>query len=340
MAGDRTSKPIEKYAWFVSSDKVKCPDLPVGEGYTSKVYVGELRGIPRVAIKILNPQMYRAGVQQDLELFTHEIEIWWRLKDHPNVCQVYGAGIINWKWGGKEQPCFFFAAPFLKNGDCSTFMHGKPISDKLRLLYEVASGMAHLHAQKVFHADLKPGNVMIDDQSSARIVDFGAAKADNFDTTTGMRVGTWAYMPPERLGGDAPTSAAGDVFAFGMTMYSILASRRPFPEKSNDEIYKAIVSDGKRPDVTVLVDVKPELVDLMQQCWADAPESRPSFDQIVKTLRKFVQITHEDQIEMKDLAVQAREEWFLEESIVADNQNSPLDAHSLANLKGWTLSAK
>ncbi|KXS14371.1 kinase-like protein [Gonapodya prolifera JEL478] len=279
-------KPLKDYPWFLRSEMVKCPDIPIGKGGYSKVYLGELRGISRVAVKILNPQECCPDISLHRETFIREIETWWRLKSHPNVCLVYCAGIMNWKWDGRESECFFIAAKYMKNGNCSEYSKGKPLEVKLKLLREVALGMAHLHEQNIVHADLKPDNTLVDDNGCALVVDFGAAKTDNFDETIGNRAGTLSYIPPERFEEGAVTREAGDIFAFAITMYSILSEGRPYGSKDTSQILDAIVK-GERPDISRLTDIPEEVLNLLQRCWAHNPSDRPFFVEIAEILRPF-----------------------------------------------------
>ncbi|KXS14653.1 kinase-like protein [Gonapodya prolifera JEL478] len=284
---DQGQAPIEEEPWFKDSRMVKCQDYSVGAGGYSRVFLGEVRGISGVAIKVLDPKFASPHIQEHAEAFRREAAAWWKLKDHPNVMPLYGAGSYSWKWNGVHQECFFMASPYMKNGDCRTYLEKTPGGDKLKLLYGIARGMEYLHSLNIIHADLKAINVMVDENGNARLVDFGSVKMGNSETTKGDRVGTTAYMPPERFFGE-PTTKAGDVFAYGMTAFSMLSGKKPFEGYNTDtEIAQAIV-DKKRPDVSCLADVPEEVISLVQKCWDDSPKSRPSFNDIVTALQPYV----------------------------------------------------
>ncbi|KAJ3331255.1 hypothetical protein HDU93_009848, partial [Gonapodya sp. JEL0774] len=177
----RNSIRIEAEPWFKESRLVKCPEYFVGEGAYSRVYLGELRGIS-AAIKVLDPKFANPDIPKHLQAFHREASAWWKLKDHPNVVPLYGAGYKSWKWNGVDRNCFFMASPYMKNGDCAKYLE-KEGADKMKLVIGIALGMEYLHSQEIAHADLKSGNVMVDDSGNARIADFGSVKAGNFDNT-------------------------------------------------------------------------------------------------------------------------------------------------------------
>ncbi|KAJ3335032.1 hypothetical protein HDU93_006757, partial [Gonapodya sp. JEL0774] len=121
------------YPWWTSHTSIKLPKNFVGDGYSSHVFQGELRGIPRVAIKIFKPQVLNPSIEEHRKAFVHEVDTWWKLKDHRNVCPLFGAGVTTWSWDGMERVCFFTASPFLRNGDCSRYIRTSPNVDKIRL---------------------------------------------------------------------------------------------------------------------------------------------------------------------------------------------------------------
>ena len=98
-----------------------------------------------------------------------------------------------------------------------------------RIGVQVADALAYAHAQGVLHRDVKPSNLLLDEQGTVWVTDFGVAKLveEANLTASGDLVGTLRYMPPERFGGQS--DARGDVYSLGMTLYELLARRPAFP---------------------------------------------------------------------------------------------------------------
>ena len=102
--------------------------------------------------------------------------------------------------------------------------------EKIDLLYQVAEGLQYAHSKGVLHRDIKPGNIMVLPDKSAKIMDFGIARALTRDESIGSMksdvVGTFAYMAPEQLNGKA--SAKSDIFSYGLVCFQLLTGEHPF----------------------------------------------------------------------------------------------------------------
>ena len=102
--------------------------------------------------------------------------------------------------------------------------------EKIELLYQVAEGLQYAHSKGVLHRDIKPGNIMVLPDKSAKIMDFGIARALTRDESIGSMksdvVGTFAYMAPEQLNGQATTKS--DIFSYGLVCFQLLTGEHPF----------------------------------------------------------------------------------------------------------------
>ncbi len=149
-----------------------------------------------------------------------------RLGDHPNVVTVYDVGDDN----GRP----FIVSQYLAGGDVEHLLQTSPdhrlsLERAARIAADVAAALAHAHAHDTVHRDVKPGNVWLAGDGTARLGDFGlAAVAESSRLTTeGMIVGTVAYLPPEQAIGRLPDPRS-DLYSLGALVYELITGRPPF----------------------------------------------------------------------------------------------------------------
>ena len=165
--------------------------------------------------------------------------------DHPNLCNVYEAG--------ESDDGRLFIAMTLYAGESlkSRIAREGPLAvrDALDIASQVALGLAFAHDAGVIHRDLKPGNVMLLPDGTAKILDFGLAKlADLGDTASHAgALGTAGYMAPEQVRGQA-VNARADLWSLGVLLYEMLTAVRPFRGDDVVSISHAILHhDAPRP---------------------------------------------------------------------------------------------
>lgn len=173
-----------------------------------------------VAVKILAPQF--AADDDARTRFTREARAAGRLSGHPHVVTVYDAG-------EHEGQAFLVMALYPGGTVADRLREGLPARDvTLRWLREAADGLDAAHAAGVVHRDVKPANLLLDERDRVAVGDFGIATAAwaSSVTTTGLVVGTMAYLAPEQRSGQAAT-AASDRYALGVVAHELLTGRRP-----------------------------------------------------------------------------------------------------------------
>ncbi|OHT16184.1 hypothetical protein TRFO_41981 [Tritrichomonas foetus] len=157
------------------------------------------------------------------------------------------------------------------------------MTQKYIIILGVAAGMMHLHSLSIMHRDLKPENILLDENFEPHIGDFGLAKQiilGDEKANTG-KLGTPLYMAPE-LFSDQPYDMKVDVYSFGMIVYEILTGCRPFDEISNPWALGMKICNGERPPITS--SISPNLRPLIESCWSQLSNARPTFADVFNYL--------------------------------------------------------
>lgn len=216
----------------------------------------------RVALKLLAPQA-------DVERFEREARAFAALA-HPNVTQLYDYGEDG------DRP--YMVLEYVPSGTLEDRLGKGPLPDAQThaIATDIASGLAHAHSRGVVHRDLKPTNVLFDEEGRAKLADFGIAQAAGDGTLTdeGTVLGTAAYISPEQASGSVATPAS-DVYSFGVILFRMLTGRPPFEATDPLELI-ALHRDIEAPAVTsVRPDAPPELAALTGAALGKDPRERP-----------------------------------------------------------------
>ncbi len=236
----------------------------LGVGGMAEVWVAyDLQLDRRVAVKVLGPRA-------DPQRFEREARAIASLS-HPNICRLFDYGEEN----GRRYMVF----EHLSGGTLEDRLtRGRPLDDATtaEIAGEIAAGLAHAHDRGLVHRDLKPMNIVFDEEGHAKITDFGIARMSGADTLTeeGTLIGTATYMSPEQASGQ-PVTPASDVYSFGVILYRMLTGRLPFESSSAVEILRDHVHGTPPPLSAVRPDAPPVLAALAESALAKDPMSRP-----------------------------------------------------------------
>ena len=223
----------------------------LGEGGMGTVYQAEQLNPQRiVALKVI-----RSGISSDnvLRRFKREAEALGRLQ-HPGIAQIYEAGTADSGLG--PQP--YFAMEFIQGERLREYAMGGRLTtpERLALMVQVCEAVHHAHLRGIIHRDLKPGNILVDTNGHAKVLDFGVALLTDSDahatrqTDLGQLVGTLAYMSPEQVLADPQgLDIRSDVYALGVILYELLASKMPYATqgKAMHEVVRAIREEEPAP---------------------------------------------------------------------------------------------
>ncbi|KAG8975430.1 hypothetical protein FRC05_005760 [Tulasnella sp. 425] len=223
-----------------------------------------------------------------LKRLNKEIRIWMALR-HPNI-----APLIGFTFSGEV--CVI--SPWFSNGNVGEYLQRNPDTDRLRLIRQVASGVAYLHNRKpvVVHGDLKHDNVLIDRDGNPRIIDFGLSKAveeepglASLSSTSLREAGRGRWMAPELLMEEGVSrSCSTDVFSFACVAFFILTGDIPFKGMSDVQVYFAWFKGShpiRRNAAHPELDAQPELKSVLFSCWEKDPETRPGMAAVAHALQ-------------------------------------------------------
>lgn len=251
----------------------------LGRGGMAAVYLARDTSLNRkVAIKTMLPQFI--GGPAMVQRFKREAQMAAGLS-HPHIVQIHSV---------RQTPrIVYFVMKFIEGRGLESIIseHGALDLDMTRLvLQQAASALSFAHHRGVVHRDVKPANIMIDENGWAVMTDFGIAKIDDGHnlTATGTAVGTPHYMAPEQFH-NQPLTAAADQYALGIVAYEMLTGKKPFDGTTLAEIIKQHLFN-EPPDIRVdRPDLPSSVSDTIVRMLAKDPAARfPDLDFAIASL--------------------------------------------------------
>ena len=240
----------------------------IGQGGMATVFLAhEIALDRRVAIKVMSPQQVHG--KEAFERFKREARTAANL-NHPHIIPIYAVREV--------EPLLFMAMKFVNGRSLDTILRDTgPLSFPMirTILADVSSALDYAHRQGVVHRDVKPGNILLDDEGFAFITDFGIAKAAKGEnlTRTGTTVGTPSYLSPEACSG-LPAGPAADQYSLGIVGYEMVTGLLPFTAESSLGMMYAQVHNPPRPTEEFRPDCPTDLLDSLDRMLEKQPEDR------------------------------------------------------------------
>ncbi|ESK91150.1 kinase-like protein [Moniliophthora roreri MCA 2997] len=269
---------------------------PISGGGFADIWKGCI-GDRLVCIKVLRvftDTYKRRAVMKDL---SGEVLLWRQLR-HPNILQFLGINDEDFT------PSFAIITPWMQNGNLAMYLERRSyysLWQKLSMARQVVEGLRYLHRHSppIVHCDIKAGNILVSDDETCRIGDFGLSVVEksspftDFTDTFEVR-GSLRWLAPELINpgisdadangdlGNACGRITRDIYALGCTILEVITGKPPFHEQKSDMRIMIDVLNGVRP---VHPEVCPDTIwSLLELCWEEDMESRPEAELVLELL--------------------------------------------------------
>src|SRR5262245_37386032 len=259
----------------------------LGQGGMGTVYVAEQSSPTRkVVLKLLRAELSRdEGFRRR---FVHESEAA-ASTEHPNIVPIYAAG----EAGG----VLYIAMRYVEGENLRQLIDRNgptPPERATEIVSQVSSALDAAHARGLVHRDVKPSNVLLDEQGNAYLSDFGLIKRSEVDTgltKTGQFMGSIEYCAPEQIRGDEVDGRA-DVYSLGCVLFEAIAGRPPFKRETEIATLYAHLEQESPAISSVVPGSSPELDRLVLKAMAKRPADRyPTAGELARDARHAVGVS-------------------------------------------------
>lgn len=239
---------MEKYIGKVLNDRYMITEL-IGVGGMACVYKAFDKVCNRVvAVKILKDEFMSDA--QFRRRFTNESKAITMLS-HVNIVDVYDVSL--------EGDALYIVMEHIDGITLKEYMEKKgalSTAEALHFIKQILKGLAHAHERGIVHRDIKPHNIMLLKDGTAKITDFGIARLTKFDTQTisDMTIGSVHYISPEQASGDR-TDERSDIYSVGIILYEMLTGKLPF--EADTAVAVALKQVQAQPDLPT--EIKPDI---------------------------------------------------------------------------------
>lgn len=228
-------------------------------------------------------ELYTQIVSNDFHEFLNEATLLARL-NHPGIVRFYGTVFSQvGQHGG-----LYLVTELCRNGSLAALIDRNALTHNLWAKYarQLSETMRFLHKRSIVHRDIKPENCLVGNDGSLKVCDLGLARVQVGDQNSLTCEGTFAYMPPEVMSTEkllAYDAKKWDVYSTGVLFLAMWTCQHPYHDLTPPQIIAGVAnSQGLRPSIPE--DCPAQVRMLVEAMWTEAPEDRPSFDEVVPRL--------------------------------------------------------
>lgn len=267
----------------------------VGQGAYSTIYLVEKKDDhKKYALKVYLTNDSTDGHEQ--MIFFGEISLYQNIH-HPAIIKFYGLNLVSFNDPKLFEPSILI--DYYAKGSLSNVLHKERMSlsdlnwnstKKYIILIGIAHACKYLHEHGIIHRDVKPANIMLDDNYYPKLTDFGLSivfphpVSNDMEFDIDANIGTPLYMAPEVLKGDKYGPSI-DVYSYSICAFEIISGKIPYETDGQHtnmfRLYNNIIN-GERPIFTD--NFTEPMIDLISRCWNEDPSERPSFNEIYEKL--------------------------------------------------------
>ncbi|MBI5929140.1 MAG: serine/threonine protein kinase [Chloroflexi bacterium] len=245
----------------------------LGKGGMSRVYLATDRNLQRdVALKVITLDRDRAN--ELMKRFKREARTIGKLDSHPNIVTVY-------RYATQEDT--HYMAMQLIRGETLTQMLGRlkrkknymPYADVLNIMRQVAAALDYAHKNQIIHRDVKPSNIMIEEETGRVVLmDFGLVMEAGTESTLGTAFGTPRYIAPEQAISSQQAVPQSDIYSLGVILFEMLTGQVPFDEESAMSLALSHITNPPPSPREIRADLSETVSKVVLKALEKQPENR------------------------------------------------------------------
>ena len=246
----------------------------LGRGGMGVVYLVRSPDGAPLAVKV----MHAGAMSHDLRVrFAREAEFAMKIR-HPNLISVYDVG------EDPDSGLCYIVMDYVPGGTLTDKLRESgriPVAKAIWIAQKIAVALEVAHRNGIVHRDVKPDNIMFDEDGTPKLADLGVARFDEEQRTmvtmTGMMIGTPAYMSPEQMIDSHKTDARSDIYSLGVVLYEMLSGKRPNSDSTAVELLAKAIKGEELPDIrTMCPEVSAAVAHVLSLMCASEPGKRPA----------------------------------------------------------------